>query len=56
MPPPARIQQRPALTGDVLYGVAGALAMLTVVTAVLAAVTSRTTNPHAQADRSPKPC
>ncbi|MEV1003368.1 hypothetical protein [Nonomuraea sp. NPDC050202] len=36
--------QRSPLVGDVLYGVAGALATLTVVTFVVAAVTSRTTS------------
>ncbi|MEU7857880.1 hypothetical protein [Nonomuraea sp. NPDC049141] len=39
-------QPKVALIGDLLYGVAGALATLTVVIAVLAAVTSRTTKPR----------
>lgn len=42
--------QRSPLAADVLYGIAGALATLTLVTAVLAAVTSRTPKHRAAPD------
>lgn len=42
--------RRSALVGDVLYGVAGALATLTVVTYVVAAVSSRTPKPRSAPD------
>ncbi|SEU46732.1 hypothetical protein [Nonomuraea wenchangensis] len=48
--------KRSPLVADVLYGVAGALATLAVVTYAVAAVTGRTTNPLDQADRSPRSC
>ncbi|MEW1842654.1 hypothetical protein AB0392_32320 [Nonomuraea angiospora] len=44
------------LVADVLYGIAGALATLAVVTYAVAAVSSRTTKPLAQTTGSSEPC